>query len=161
LILKFTAHRAVLRGMRVHGTSTVLRDTRGFTLVELLVVILILGILAAIALPAFLTQRDKGHDNRARSMISTAHTALRTYELDNDTFDATRADLEAIEPTIGEASGDFNVVGTVDTFTITERSVSGTDFTVTRDSGGTITRTCSAPARGLCRASLDAAGNRW
>jgi type IV pilus assembly protein PilA len=147
--------------MRVHGKRTVLRDERGFTLVELLVVILILGILAAIALPAFLTQRDKGHDVRARSTIRTAQTALRTYEIDNDTFNATRADLEAIEPSIGEASGDFTVVGTVDTFTINERSVSGTDFTLTRDSDGKMTRTCSAPARGLCRASLDADGNRW
>ena len=54
------------------------QDEKGFTLIELLVVILIIGILAAIALPAFLGQRSKAQDSEAKSGARTAQTALET-----------------------------------------------------------------------------------
>ena len=135
-------------------------DERGFTLVELLVCILIVAIMAAIALPAFLDQREKGEDTEAKIALRTAATALHTFAMTEDTFNATRAQLEAIEPTLAEAR-DLQITGTVDTFTITEESADGTIFKMTRDATGRITRDCSNPGYGLCRAALDAANNRW
>jgi|Tabmets5t2r1_1033131.scaffolds.fasta_scaffold167890_1 type IV pilus assembly protein PilA len=125
-------------------------DDRGFTLVEVLVVTLLIAILAMIALPAFLGQRPKAQDTEAQGAIRVAQIALSAYETDHDTFNASRADLEKIEPTIGEASVAFDVDGTSDTYTISERSESGTVFTVERDEDGVMTRTCTVPNRGRC-----------
>src|SRR5437764_11714515 len=60
------------------------QDEKGFTLIELLVVILIIGILAAIAIPAFLNQRAKAYDAAAKSNVRTAQTAMETYATDNN-----------------------------------------------------------------------------
>ncbi len=74
-------------------------DESGFTLVELLVVMLIIGILAAIAIPAFFSQRDKGYDSDAKANARTVQTALETYAVDNDGkyTGATLANLANIE----------------------------------------------------------------
>jgi type IV pilus assembly protein PilA len=134
---------------------------RGFTMVELLVVLLLLGILAMIALPSFIGQRDKGYDNEAQTMIRTAQLALKTHETDHDTFDADPTELVKIEPAIAEATADFKVTGTKTTFTITERSHSGTKFTLELEASGKTKRTCDDPGHGLCRATADADDNRW
>ena len=56
----------------------------GFALVELLVVMLILGLLAAIAIPSFFNQRDKARDADAKSSVRTAQTAIETYATDHN-----------------------------------------------------------------------------
>src|SRR5688500_20342443 len=78
------------------------QDEKVFTLIELLVVILIIGILAAIALPAFLNQRGKAQDTEAKTEARTMQTAMETFYTDEQTYTgATLAKLQSIEVAIG------------------------------------------------------------
>src|SRR2546428_505767 len=68
----------------------------GFTLIDHQVVIIINGILAAIAIPVFLNQRKKGWDASAKSDLRNAATAQETYLTDSDHYTATNADLVTV-----------------------------------------------------------------
>jgi type IV pilus assembly protein PilA len=119
----------------------------GFTLVELLVVMLILGILAAIAIPAFFNQRDKAQDADAKVEARTAETAMETYATDNggDYTGADASDLHAIESTLPANGGSLAVSypGGTALYRVTSTSDTGNTFSITRNDDGTKTLTCT------------------
>lgn len=78
-----------------------LRDgEEGFTLIELMVVVLIIAILIAIAIPTFLGARERAQDRAAQSNLRNGLAASKVYYVDNQEYTAGTTALEAIEPTL-------------------------------------------------------------
>ncbi len=134
------------------------QDEKGFTLIELLVVILIIGILAAIALPAFLSQRTKAQDTDAKTAARTAQTAMETYYTDTQDYNTDEAGLRAIETALNEgpaAGAGLDVVGGADSYTVSVTSETGNIFRVSKTDTGSVTRPCTnTETKGGCGTDL-------
>ena len=91
----------LLRGEKPLATAGIARQpgrrpARGFTLIEVLVVVVILGILAAVVVPRFFDKPGQARQARAKADINALVTALNLYRLDNFVYPSTDQGLQAL-----------------------------------------------------------------
>lgn len=111
------------------------RNEKGFTLIELMIVIAIIGILAAIAIPQFSNYKKRAANSAAMSDAKNLATAEEVYYTDNNKYTNATADL-----------ADAGFLGASKNVTISITSATTTAFTATAvHSGGTRTYTITGP----------------
>jgi len=126
-----------------------LTEDEGFTLIELMVVVLIIAVLVAIAIPSFLGFRARAQDRAAQSDLRNVLLSEKAEWTDNGAFTETEATLKAFEPSVEINTTDSDTAGVYvelsvasndDYVCLTQASASGNYFAIAEDasaSGGT------------------------
>ncbi len=103
-----------------------MKTQKGFTLIELMVVVIIIGVLAAIAIPRFIGAQHRARVNAAVADVSIIRQGLGLYHIDNGDYPATAADWAAFKTSLVDPNGDPYVTlpkegGTITVFTTTNK----------------------------------------
>jgi type IV pilus assembly protein PilA len=127
-------------------------DQSGFTLIELLIVVLVIGVLAAIAIPLFLGDSGRAKDAQAKELARTAQTTAETIATEHEGSyeQVSPPELHAVEPTIGIVASTSEAYlsaasGTQGEYSVTATSPNGDELTIKKSSSGEVTRECSSP----------------
>ena len=151
------------------------KDEQGFTLIELMVVVLIIAILIAIAIPTFLGAQNRARDRAAQSDLRNAMTAVRTISTDSSglftTIDATTLAAAESALTWGAADGDPGttaIVGwDVDTavspnlLQLSKVSASGKAFGIRMNSDGKVFYCSNASVDAVAQTADACADAKW
>jgi type IV pilus assembly protein PilA len=138
----FFRHRLLAMRGRLHAQT--IRVDRGFTLVELLIVIIIIGVLAGIAIPLFVNQRTKAWDAQAKSDLNSMSLAEESYLTTNGSYTTVMTDLppEGFKPTAGATDSIKGINGGT-SYCLKSISQSGTVWYFGSASGGPTTTACT------------------
>jgi type IV pilus assembly protein PilA len=148
-------------GQPARRSQECLRGAAGYSLIELLVALLIIGVLAAIAIPAFAGQKSKAVDAQAKELARTAETMAEAIAVDNngEYEKVNQAELNRYEPSLHIASSASSAylsgaIGRKAEYSVTTTATDGTEYTISRSAAGTVSRLC------VSRASKTGCGGR-